>query len=35
MTKVCLIDVEDACHDNDVYITNIVFQYYKQGRYTM
>ena len=26
---VCLIDVEDAYHDNDLYITNIVFQYYK------
>ena len=32
---VCLIDVEDACHDNDLYITNIVFQYYKKRRYTM
>ena len=28
--KICLIVVENVCHDNDLYSTNIVFQYFKR-----
>ena len=31
---ILVVVVEDACHDNDLHIINIVFQYFKRG-YTM
>ena len=33
--KICLIVVENVCHDNDLYSTNIVFQYFKRRGYRM